>query len=101
MNTSPEEIINLTNITAQPQVRIIDIIFPKIVKMAQEFNITSVITSLYSKSTITAILSIPDTFIAQDNLSRQMSIDINNTQTIVWTINPTACGNYSYSITAL
>ncbi|MCK5452435.1 MAG: hypothetical protein KAI51_03285, partial [Candidatus Aenigmarchaeota archaeon] len=77
MNTSPEEIINLTNITAQPQVRIIDIIFPKIVKMAQEFNITSVITSLYSKSTITAILSIPDTFIAQDNLSRQMSIDIN------------------------
>ncbi|MCK5062796.1 MAG: hypothetical protein KAR23_02610, partial [Candidatus Aenigmarchaeota archaeon] len=101
LNTSPEEIINLTNITAQPQVRIIDIIFPKIVKMAQEFNITSVITSLYSKSTITAILSIPDTFIAQDNLSRQMSIDINNTQTIVWTINPTACGNYSYSITAL
>ncbi|MCK5290187.1 MAG: hypothetical protein KAJ56_04500, partial [Candidatus Aenigmarchaeota archaeon] len=59
LNTSPEEIINLTNITAQPQVRIIDIIFPKIVKMAQEFNITSVITSLYSKSTITAILSIP------------------------------------------
>ncbi|MCK4927177.1 MAG: hypothetical protein KAS11_01820, partial [Candidatus Aenigmarchaeota archaeon] len=101
LNTSPEEIINLTNITAQPQVRIIDIIFPKIVKMAQDFNITSVITSLYSKSTITAILSIPDTFIAQDNLSRQMSIDINNTQTIVWTINPTVCGNYSYSITAL
>jgi len=101
LNISPPEIINLTDTTAQPQVRIIDIIFPKIVKIAQEFNITSVITSLYSKSTITAILSIPDNFIAQDNLSRQMSIDINNTQTIVWTINPTTCGNYSYSIIAL
>ncbi len=104
VNTTPVEIIdlaNITNTTAQPQIRIIDIIFPKIVKIAQDFNITSVITSLYSKSTITAILSIPDTFIAQDNLSRQMSIDINNTQAIVWTINPTACGNYSYSITAL
>ncbi|MCK5594199.1 MAG: hypothetical protein KAI18_03070, partial [Candidatus Aenigmarchaeota archaeon] len=84
----------------QSQVMVIDLIYPQIVKIAQEFDINAVITSLYSKSKITAILSIPTSFSTDDNLSRQVSIEINNTQTIAWTINPTSCGNYSYSITA-